>query len=85
MSRLRPYVLTIVAAYATGMLSLSRAYIVPTYMVLGLATAYLRLVSAHLRAPVLRFNGQLVLRLVAASAASLVGIYVFVRVFARYG
>jgi O-antigen ligase len=83
--RLRPYLITIVAAYAAGMLSLSRAYIVPTYMTLGLATAYVRLSSDHLPAPVLRFNGQLVQRLILVSLASMVGIYVFVRVFVRYG
>jgi O-antigen ligase len=83
--RLCPYVITMVAAYAAGMLSLSRSYIVPTYMVLGLGAAYLRLASAYLPAPVLPFSGQLALRVVAASAASVVGIYVFVRVFAQYG
>jgi hypothetical protein len=76
---------TIVAAYAAGMVSLSRAYVVPTYMVLGLATAYVRLASEHLPAPVLRFDAPLVRRLILASVASLVGIYVFIRIFVRYG
>ncbi len=37
---LRPYVLAVVAAYCAGMLSLSRNYVVLTYLVLGLAQAY---------------------------------------------
>jgi O-antigen ligase len=85
LTRLRPYAITILAAYAVGLLSLSRAYIVPTYMVLGLGTAYIRLASVHLPAPVLRFNGQLLLWLGVVSALSLVGIKVFVNVFVQYG
>jgi O-antigen ligase len=85
LTRLRPYLITIVAAYAAGMLSLSRGYVVPTYMVLGLATAYIRLASPYRSLPVLPFNGRLILGLILVSAASLVGIYVFVRVFVQYG
>ena len=38
--RLRPYLLVAVAGYAAAMLSLSRCYIVPTALMLALATAY---------------------------------------------
>ena len=37
------FVLAIVVGYAGGTFSLSRNYVVPTYMVLGLADAYLRM------------------------------------------
>ncbi len=37
--RLRPYLMAIVAGYAAGMMSLSRTYVVPTYLILGLAAA----------------------------------------------
>jgi hypothetical protein len=57
---------------------------VPTYMVLGLASAYVRLASPYLPAAVLRFDGQLVRRLLVASAASVIGIYIFVRIFVQY-
>jgi len=77
--------ITTVAAYAAGMLSLSRGYVVPTYMVLGLATAYIRLASIHRPSAVLPFNGRLVLGLVLVSTVSLVGIYVFVRIYVQYG
>jgi hypothetical protein len=39
----QPFILAMVVGYAAGMYSLSRAYIVPTYMCLGIAQAYLGL------------------------------------------
>lgn len=41
--RLRPFVLAILVGYAGGIFSISRNYVVPTYLVFGLADAYLRL------------------------------------------
>lgn len=78
--RLRSYVLAIVAAYAAGILMLSRSYVVPTYAVLGLATSYLTLSAARLPAPVMRLSGRLVLGLTAAGVAFLVLTQVWVRV-----
>lgn len=43
LARLQPFVLAILVGYAGGTFSLSRNYVVPTYMVLGLADAYLRM------------------------------------------
>jgi O-antigen ligase len=85
LARLRPYLVAIIAAYGTGLLSLSRAYIAPTYMVLGLAAAYVRLTSAYWPTPVVRFDARLAVNLVLVSVLSLVGIYLFVRVFVQYG
>jgi O-antigen ligase len=48
-ARLRCMLLSIVVAQMVGMLSLSRGYVPPTYLVLGLVTAYLSLAAA--RAP----------------------------------
>lgn len=42
LAALRPFVLAILVGYAGGTFSLSRNYVVPTYLVLGLADAYLR-------------------------------------------
>lgn len=52
--RLRPHLTAILVGYAAGMITVSRNYIVPTYMVLGLVATYLRLVAAdspHLTGP----------------------------------
>ncbi len=82
--RLRPYVLAITAAYAIGMLTLSRQYVVPTYMILALAAAYLRMTPVHPPLPNARFSLRLVPRIVGLSAAFLIGLHVFVRVFIHW-
>jgi O-antigen ligase len=83
--RLRPYLLAIVTAYMVGMLTLSRCYIQPTYMVLGLATVYLRLTSKYQAIRVQCFDGKLCRQMVLVSGTVLAGFYLFVRVFARFG
>jgi O-antigen ligase len=85
--RMRPYLLGIAAGYATGMLTLTRLYINPTYIVPGLVAVYLRLVAADVPSPlpVPRFDSRLVGRLIATSALVLGFFYVCVRVFARFG
>jgi O-antigen ligase len=85
--RMRPYLFGMAAGYATGMLSLTRVSVNPTYLVPGLIAAYLRLVAADtsLPVPLPRFDGSLVRRLVALSAACVAFLYLYVRVFARFG
>jgi hypothetical protein len=83
--RLFPCMAAIVTAYAVGLFSLSRPYVMPTYLVFGLTAAYLRLAGAGLALPPLRFDRRLVRRLLLASAAALVLIYLFVRTFVRWG
>ena len=85
LARMRPFLIAIVAGYAGGMLSLSRNYIVPTYLILGLAAVYLHLIQKDNPLPQLRFSPRLVRRLAFASVAFLACTYMFVRVFARWG
>jgi hypothetical protein len=80
LSLLRPCVLALVAAYVVGMLSSTRSYSVPTYLLLGLSAAYGGLASAHLPEPFARLNGRLVARLAGLGAAVLAATYVFVRI-----
>jgi putative inorganic carbon (HCO3(-)) transporter len=82
---MRPYVLAVVAGYAGGLMSLSNAYIIPTYTVLGLAAVFVRLAEEDLGVPVARLNGPLALRLAALSVGAVVVIQVGVRVLARTG
>ncbi|MEX2139926.1 MAG: O-antigen ligase family protein [Pirellulales bacterium] len=84
LARLRPYLLAAIAGYAGAMLTLSRNYIVPTYLVLALAAVYLRLVQGDLPLPELKFDQRLARRLAFASVAFLAATYAFVRVFARW-
>lgn len=79
---LRPYLLAITGAYAVGCYSLSRSYVVPTYMVLGMAAAYASIGAAGV-APA-RFNTRLVMVMAGVSVALLGMTYVFIRVFVRW-
>jgi len=85
LKRLRPYVLAIVTAYATGILSLSRCYIVPTYLMLGLAVAFVVLTGGS-RLPVLpRFGGGYLGRLAIVSAGFLIALHLFLKFSALRG
>jgi O-antigen ligase len=76
----RPCVLALIGAYIVGMLSSTRSYSVPTYLLLGLSAAYCRLASAHLPEPFVRLNGRLVARLAGLGVVVLIAIHAFVRV-----
>jgi putative inorganic carbon (hco3(-)) transporter len=80
--RLRPYLLAAVVAYILGMLSLSRAYIEPTYMIPGLASAYLSMPAVSEHVPLPRFGTRLVALIACGSALTLASLYLFVRLFA---
>jgi putative inorganic carbon (HCO3(-)) transporter len=81
--RLQPFLLAGLAAYVLGMLSLSRAYIVPTYMMVGLASAFTGLPAVTGRVPLPRMSRLLLLILIGVALLTLVSHYIFVRIFAR--
>jgi O-antigen ligase len=77
LQRLRPYLLGIVAGYGTGILTLSRVYIVPTYMVLGLAAAFIEIARARETdepSPLVTFDGILARRLALVGVISLISL-----------
>jgi putative inorganic carbon (hco3(-)) transporter len=80
---LRPYVLGAVAAYAAGMLSLTRVYIMPTYLFVGLATSYIRVAKPC--PPAAPLDGRLIRRSLYISIAFLILITIYIRIFARWG
>jgi O-antigen ligase len=82
--RLRPYLMAIVCAFAGGLYSLSRCYVVPTYLVLGLAAVYIP-TAVRPPLPVLHWNSRMAVRLFLVGLGVLIFLYLFVRVFARYG
>src|SRR5262249_37798941 len=82
--RLYPYMMVLVTAYAAGMLSISRAYIMPSYLLPGLAVAYLRMTAVHPPLPPLVFNRRLLWRLALVSLLSLAMTYTYCRIFVRY-
>ncbi|MBX9623568.1 MAG: O-antigen ligase family protein [Gemmataceae bacterium] len=84
LAAVRPYLFGMVFGYAAGVFSLSRNYVIPTYLVLGLATAYLSLAGRpdDLGA---RLSGRLLAALAVLALAALVGLVMFTRAFVQFG
>lgn len=87
LARMFPYVAAILAGWCMGMASLSRCYVAPTYMVAGVAAAYLNLVGYHRPnpQPLQTFNWYTAQRWAVCSAGLLACCFLFIKVFARYG
>jgi hypothetical protein len=83
-ARLGPYLVGIVALYQAGMLSSTRCYALPTYLILGLAEAYAQFHSAQLREPLLKVNWKTLTRLLAISSAVIAIFYLYIRMSARF-
>lgn len=83
--RVRPYLAAAVAGFGTSMLSISRSYLEPTYLMLGLTTSYLTLAWPIALSHEKLVSRLLISRLVKASLTFVIATYVFVRVFARWG
>ncbi len=81
--QLLPYMLALLVAYGVSMLSLSRSYAIPTYLIAGLAAAYLHLATgpASFRLPT--FNGPLLQRLATAEVGMIAATYAFIQVSIR--
>lgn len=86
MRRLRAYLLALVCGFCTGIVFLSRMYVVPTYMVFGLAAAYLYQARAGAREPVplWRMDSALVTRLAGISVMVLVALELGSRILVRW-
>lgn len=78
-----PTITAALAGYCVAMLSLSRTYVTPTYLVLGLATAYVRVAVEPPLTPPLRFDSRFVNRIALGSVCFLLATYVLIRVTAR--
>jgi O-antigen ligase len=83
LARWRPCFLAILVAYLTGICSLSRSYVLPTYLTFGLAAAYCGLMSDATSSFIPRLNAKHLLKLCTISIVALVGFDVFVRFVAR--
>jgi putative inorganic carbon (HCO3(-)) transporter len=83
--RMRPYLTAIVAGYSAGMFTVSRSYIIPTYLVPGLVAAYVRLTMAGRREPPDRFDGRYAGRLARNAVVFLVALYLLLPLFTRFG
>ena len=84
LARLLPYVTAMLVGFAVSMFSLSQNYTVPTYMMLGLVTAYIQVAGGWTQVFPLRFDAWFLKRLAFGSACFLAAMYVFVRVAVRW-
>jgi O-antigen ligase len=82
--RLAIWLMALVGCYACGILMLSRTFVPPTYMVLGLAAAYFRLPDAVNYRPLLHFTARKAAALVPVSCAFLGCAYLYVRLVVRW-
>jgi hypothetical protein len=80
---LLPFIVALLVAYCVSMGSLSRSYVVPTYLVAGIAMAYLRIAAplASFRLPT--FNAAWLQRLATAEVAMIAATYLFIKVAVR--
>jgi O-antigen ligase len=78
--RFRPWLFAILAGFAGGLMTLSRAYAVPTFLVLGLATAYLRLHAPKETPGPVVLDSRAAALLTLTSMGFLMVMYLFVRV-----
>jgi hypothetical protein len=76
--------LALVVGYGVCIVSLSLTYFAPTYLVLALATAYGNFAARHAPADQPNF-ARLGPRLAVVGVVGVALLYVFVRVFVRFG
>src|SRR5262249_32002735 len=82
--RLHPFLMAMLIAYTIGICFLSRSYIVPTYMMLGLSVVYMRLHSNQVVVPLPAWTVFVWPRLAGLSFCFLVASYSFVRLFVKW-
>jgi hypothetical protein len=79
--RFRPYLLAIIASYAVGTLTSNRSYQLPTYMLHGLAAAYIGLMETGSTSPTLRSDWRMLKQIMIVSLTILLLLYFFMRLF----
>lgn len=74
-----------VAGFTVSEMSLTNPFSPVTYLMLGLATVFIRLADPSPPLPGLLLNRRLIFRTIVFSGLFLVGLYAFVRLNVRYG
>jgi hypothetical protein len=87
LKRFAPYLAGILGGWGVGLFTLSRCYVVPTYMIFGMCATYINLAGPRLEEScwLVAWNRPHVQKLLMGSAGLLAFLYVFVKVFARFG
>lgn len=83
LARFAPYLAALLAGWCAGLFTLSRCYVVPTYLIVGLGAVFTTLMNGQLRPPrfLVVWDRLHVQHLLAGSAAVFVGLHVFVKLF----
>lgn len=84
LGRLHPFLMASLVAYTLGICFLSRSYIVPTYLMLGIAVVYLRLRAEGAAEPAPIWQRFVWPRLAGVSVSFLIASYAFVRMFVQW-
>jgi O-antigen ligase len=77
------YGIAILAAYCVAMMSLSRCYVAPTYLIAGSAAAYERLTRPQTSLSPIVFNGKVVTTLGVTSIGFLGLVYFYIKILHR--
>jgi hypothetical protein len=80
-----PYILALFTAYGISMMSLSRTYVVPTYMMAGLGTAYGRLALRGTSVRLPQLDSRVVRNLLFAGVGFILFIYMYIKLLYRMG
>jgi len=85
LARMYPFMAALLAGWCAGMMSLSRCYMVPTYLVAATAAVYVGLAGRRLRSlrTLVRWNQEGLFRLAGSSAALFLFLFVFTVTFAN--
>ncbi len=83
--RLRPFLLAVVSAEAAGMMSISRCYVIPTYLILGLPAIYFSLLAEDSKITMPQLSGRFAGRIFAVSLLVIFGLIVYVKFQIRRG
>jgi O-antigen ligase len=81
--RLTPFILAMTFGYAAGLFSLSRCYELSTFLMLGVAGAFISLASQGAPSVHPIFSAALVKRMMLVGLGGIVGLELFVRLFVR--
>jgi len=84
MRRLHPFVLASVASFATSEMSITNPLSLITYVILGLATAFIRLADRRPPLPDFFLTGSLFRRAILCCGLMLVALYLFVKTSVQY-
>jgi hypothetical protein len=80
-----PYMIALLVAFAVSMMSLSRTYVLPTYLIAGTAAAYERLARPGTSLPPVRMSGKLLAWLCVAGVGFIAFIYFYIKILYRMG